>query len=516
MFEVKKEILDSHEALLEVVFEEQTVEEAKRRAARSIAGEISIPGFRRGRAPYAKVVQYVGEAAILQEAAEQLLDDTYAEILEKADISPGAPGEFVDMETDPLTFKLRVPLEPQVELGDYAEMREDWEGPTVSDEEVDQVLEQVREENAVLEPVDRPAEMGDQVILDVHATVDGDVIVDEDDIEVTLAEDRPFLSPEFVEAILGMVAEEEKSVRLTLPETIDEPSLRGVEADFTIEVSQVYERHLPDLDDALASTVGSFETFDELQQDIHDRILSSKQQQVETAYRNKLIRRLVEEADIDYPPQMVEDALDEIVEETRQQIQRQQQLSLEDALRLQGQTLEQFREQMEPQAVDRVRRSLALSEFASEEGIQVSDDEIVQAYSDLLVNVGVPQMVDESRVDIESDLGRSLRSSVLGRKVMERLMAIARGEVEEAGPEEAGPEEGEPGVESAAAPGAPVEETDQAEDIEEEPVTEEVEEDVSQEGAPGETASDEGVSDEDEADEESSDKETGSAEDEVE
>jgi trigger factor len=512
VFEVKKEFLDTHEALLEVVFEEQTVEEAKRRAARSIAREISIPGFRRGRAPYPKVVQYVGDAAILQEAAEQLLDDTYSEILEKADISPGAPGEFIDMETDPLTFKIRVPLEPEVDLGDYREIRVDWEEPPASDEEIEQVLEQVREENVVLEPVDRPAEMGDQVIVDVHATVDGDVIVDEDEIDLILSEERPFLSDEFIEAVLGMSADEEKSVLLTLPETIDEPSLRGVEAEFTIEVTRVYERHLPELDDALASTVGSFETFEELKQDIHDRILSSKQQQAETAYRNRVIERLVEEAEFLYPPQMIDDALDEIVEETRQQMQRQQDLSLEDALRLQGQTMDQFREQMEPQAVRRVERSLALTEFANAEDVEVSEDEIVQAYTDIFASFGAPQMADEARIDIESDMGRSLRSSVLGRKVMERLMAIARGESEESGAEEDETEEAETeAVASDAEPDAGEADLSQAESAEVASG-----EDVSDEDASGENVSDEVAPEEEDAAEDAPDADDDSTDEEAE
>jgi trigger factor len=426
VFDVKKELLDSHEALLDVVFEEATVDEAKRRAARKISREINIPGFRRGRAPYTKVLQYVGEPSVLQEAAEALLDEVYSQILDKAEVAPYGPGEFVDMQLTPLAVKIKVPLEPDVALGDYQAIREAWEAPAVSDEEIEQILAQVREEHAVLEPVDRASEMGDQVIVNVKAVADDDVIVEEDDIEVVLSEDRPFLSTAFVEALVGMGVDETREFSLALPDTIDEPSLRGAEADFTVKVTKVFARVLPELDDALASTVGAFETVAELEQDIRDRLQSSKHDQAESAYRSKLVAQLVEQASVVYPPQMIEEALDDIVAEATQQVERQRSMPLEDALRLDGMTMEQFRDQMRPQAEQRVKRSLVLGAFARAESVDVSDDEIVQEHASFFgrFNLAPPYR----QIDIESTLGQNLRSSVLGRKVMDRLSQIGRGE----------------------------------------------------------------------------------------
>lgn len=429
MFEVKKELLDSHEALLEVVFEDDTVEEAKQRAARHISREVNIPGFRRGKAPYGKVVQYVGEAAVVQEAAESLLEEQYSKILEKAELAPYASGEFVDMSVSPLTLKLRVPLQPKVDLGEYRELREEWEAPLISQEEIDQVLEQMRQEHAVLETVERPAALGDEVVINVHAAVDGDVVVDEDEIHAVLSEERPFLSPDFVAALVGMGAGDEKQAVLTLPESIDEPTLRGVEADFTLEVTQVYERQLPGLDDALASTVGSFETFEELVDDIRSRLLARKVEQAEATYRDRLVEKLVAQAAMTYPPQLVSDTLDDMVEEVRGRIKRQNEMSLEDALRLEGRTVEQFREELLPQAERRLKQSLALSEFAEKEHVTVNDDEVVQEFGNLLRSMGIND--PDQKVELNSDLGRGLRSSVLGRKVMQRLAMIGRGELDQ-------------------------------------------------------------------------------------
>jgi trigger factor len=376
-------------------------------------------------------VQWVGEPAIIQEAAETLLDESYTSILEAAEVAPYGPGDFVDMQTDPLTFKIRVPLEPEVDLGDYLSLREAWETPTVSDEEVEQVLAQLREENATLEPVDRAAEMGDQLLVNVQATVDDETIVEEDDIEVLLSEERPFLSEAFVAALVGLSADEDSTFELTLPDTIDDPALRGLEAEFTVHVNTVYERQLPELDDALASATGSFETFEELRQDIVDRILAQKEDQSEAAYRDQLIEKLVAQAEFSYPPQMVEETLDDMVREAEQRIQRQSKMSLEDALRLEGRTLEQFREEMMPQAEVRVERSLALQQFAHLEQISVNDDEVVKEYASFMSQFGpAQQQLTAEDVDLESPLAQNFRNSVFGRKVMERLAAIGRGQAE--------------------------------------------------------------------------------------
>jgi trigger factor len=431
VFEVKKEILDSHEALLEVVFEPEAVEEAKRAAAREISQEVNIPGFRKGKAPYGKVAQTVGEPAILQEAAEHLLHEHYSDFLESAEVSAYGPGDFVDMEPSPLTFKLRVPLEPEVDLGDYKALREAWTEPQVSDEELEQVLEQVREENAILEPIEGPAELGNELRISVHASVEGDPVVDEHDVPVVLSAERPFLSPEFVEALVGVTSGEERSFTLPLPETIEEPSLRGQDANFEIEVEQVYERRLPDLDDALASTVGSFETLDALKADIRARIIDRKRQQSESGYYGTLLEQLVAQAEMAYPPQLIEDTLDDMIQTVTERIKQQQKMSLEDALRLQGQTMDQYREEMRPQAEVRAREILVLRELAVAEQIEVSPDEVVQEYSNLLNQFGMTEQMQNMRLDANNPLARNLQASVFERKVRDRLVSIGRGELDQ-------------------------------------------------------------------------------------
>ncbi|MBN2389602.1 MAG: trigger factor [Anaerolineae bacterium] len=430
MFEIKKEVLATHEALLNVEIEEAAVKEAMRKAARVMSQKYNIPGFRRGKAPYAKVVKYVGEAALLQEAADAMLEEIYPEILDKAEVDPYGPGELQDIKPDPLTFIIRVPLSPEVVLGDYNNLSLEWEDVIVNDEEVADVLEQVREEHAVLEALERPAEYGDEVHINVLGTVDSDVIVEEDDIEVVLKEDVPFVAPGFVEALVGMSLDEEKSFTVVFPETFSEESLRGEEGEFEVKVVGVYDRVLPDLDDALASTAGSFETLEELKQDIYTRLLEAKQRHAQEHYRDDLVSVLVAQSDVHYPPVMVEHALDDMIEDMGRRIQREQRMSLEDAIQLQGITVEQLRQQMKPQAEADVKRSLVLTEFAEAQGIVVSDDEVVQEYQSFMTAMGQAHRVESMPLTLDSPMGHNLRMGILSRKTLEHLEKIGRGEVD--------------------------------------------------------------------------------------
>jgi trigger factor len=430
VFEIKKEVLATHEALLNVEIEEEAVKEAMRKAARVMSQKYNIPGFRKGKAPYAKVVQYVGEAALLQEAADAMLEEIYPQILDEAKVDPYGPGELQKIQPDPLTFTISVPLAPEIVLGDYHSLSLEWEDVAVTDEEVANVLEQVREEHAVLEALDRPAEYGDEVHINVLGTVDGDVIVEEDDIEVMLKEDVPFVAPGFVEALVGMSTDEEKSFTVVFPETFSEENLRGEEGEFEVKVVGVYERVLPDLDDALASTAGPFETLDDLKQDIYTRMLDAKQRHAQEHYRDDLVSILVAQSDVRYPPVLVEQTLDDMLEDMGRRIQREQHMSLEDAMQLQGVTVEQLRQQMKPQAEADVKRSLVLSKFAEAQGITVSDDEVVQEYQSFMTAMGQAHRIDSMPLTLDSPMGRNLRTGILSRKTLEHLEKIGRGEVD--------------------------------------------------------------------------------------
>jgi trigger factor len=301
----------------------------------------------------------------------------------------------------------------------------------VTQEELDAALEEVRQEAAVLTLVERPAELGDQVVLShLEGTVDGEVILHDHDVEIVLDKETPFLSADFVEALVGMGEEEEKSFTITLPEDLSEEELQGEEANFEVTVAEVYERLVPELDDALASTVGNFETFEELEEVVREDLREHKAEHAREDYLSALVDALVEGAEeVSFPPIMVEEEIDALVEQAQADAERRFKVQWEDFLRLQGMTEEDLREQFRPQAEERLERGLVLSEFARATGVEVSDEEVQDQIDALLEATGIAESQPQvaKAFDLESDLGRSMHSSLMGRRTMQYLERLAQG-----------------------------------------------------------------------------------------
>ena len=430
MFEVKKEILETHEALLIVEISQKKRAELVREEVRKISHEYKFPGFRKGHVPYRVVVNRFGEDAIFQRVNKKFIPEIFPKIIEEAEVNPYGPSELDDMEYDPLTYFVRVPLMPEVNLGDYEDIQLDREEPTVSEEEVQAQLEEIQEEHMVLDPKDEPAEIGDEVYLDFEGTLpDGEKIFEEEDLELILDPDEVFITPGFIEEIVGLAPEDEKTFTLTLPETLAEEALQNAEVTFEVYILDVYSRILPDIDDALAMTVGNFEDLEEWKEAVHSELLDEKREQAKLEYRESLVDLLVERAEVRYPPAMVEDKIDDLVENTDRNIQQQAQISLEELLEMQGQTMEQFREGLRPQAEDRLVRGLVMTEFARQEELRVDDDELVREFSQTFGEYEGLSQEEVLGADLDSQFARMIRNSLVGKKAMDRLEAIGRGEV---------------------------------------------------------------------------------------
>ncbi len=429
MFELEKELLANQEALLTIKVNEDEVAGAMQKAARHIARETHIPGFRKGKAPYRVVVQMFGEDAVRQQAAEDLLDVLYPKVLEQAELEPYASGKVENITLTPLVYTVRVPLIPSVDLGDYKSLRLDPEPIEITDEELAHVLEHVRLDHAITEPVARPAQLGDEVVLHVlNIEVDGETVIHDHDERVILDTAAPYLASGFVEALVGMSAKEEKMFYLTLPEDFDEEEFQGAEAEVTVEVAEVRSRVLPELDDALASTVGNFETLDELTADLQQRMLEYKQTNAHEAYRMQLLEAFVAGAAIAYPPIMEEEELDHVVERAKQNVTRRFKMEWADFLRLQRKSESDVREELRPQATKNLREMLAITELAKQMNVDVSEEEAHQALVDFLRSVGMPEteILGPKARDYVTLL-QGMRMEIYERKALEQLERLAQG-----------------------------------------------------------------------------------------
>jgi len=251
-----------------------------------------------------------------------------------------------------------------------------------------------------------------------------------------LEPDITYPAPGFTEAIAGMEIDEERIVTLTLPDDFPREDLRGQEAEFTVKLKEVYDSTLPDLDDDLARSVGNYDTIKDLESHIKDQLREAAEREANEGYATQVLDAVVEQAQVEYPPVMLERELNAAVREYESLVKRQAKLPLEDYLRIQGQTMDELHEQLTPNVEAQLKRALVLGEIAELEALEVDDKEIDSQIEAASASWGI--RAEQVRASLSSDAGQQgVRSRMLANKTVQRLVAIAKGEA----PEDDGPDQ---------------------------------------------------------------------------
>src|SRR4051812_5906565 len=272
----KKTELDDSRVRVEVEVEPAAVDRALRTAAADLGRDLKIPGFRKGKVPPQVVLQRVGRDAVLDEAVRKALPDWYEEAI--GDVGVVTVGEpNLDMSDlpekgSPLAFTIEVGVRPPAKLGDYKGLEVGRREPDVSKEAVDEEVERLREASASLENVERPAKMGDFVVLDFVGKVDGEPFEGGEARGYLLELGSNRLVEGFEEQLVGANAGDEREVNVTFPEDYRAENLAGKDASFDVTVKEVKEKKLPELDDDFAMEAGGFDSLDELRSDIETRL----------------------------------------------------------------------------------------------------------------------------------------------------------------------------------------------------------------------------------------------------
>jgi trigger factor len=417
---------DDHQLELTIQLGPERTDEALHRAAKQFSKRAKIPGFRPGKAPYATVLRMFGRDALLGQIMEEMSDEVYKEALEVEHIEPYGRADLEDVKTDPVTFTLVLPLQPETHLGDYRSIRIPASEVSVTDADVDAVLERAADQRATVQPVERTANLGDTVSVDIRGAVGEETIMDNHDWEVALQGGESGWLPGFDDAFVGMAAGDEKTFTLKYPEE-SSSRYRGQEATFHATVKEVRAKVRPLMDDELARSLGDYADLAALQAKTREEITLQRTAEAEEELDGKAVEALVEQASFAYPAVAVTDMVSEMVNDLEARIS-QVGYDLQDFLRLQGTTVESYREQLRPAAERRLKGRLALSELASVEGITVTLEE-GQAEVERLAGGAV----DESRAKaIRETLGsesgqwlitRDLRT----RKALARLREIVTG-----------------------------------------------------------------------------------------
>ncbi len=359
------------------------VEKATSRAARALAKEMRMPGFRAGKAPASLVIQRVGFNTVLQEAIREALPEWYELALFDSDVSPiGDPD--IEMVSTPeeeggsLEFKFTVGVRPEAKLGTYKGLEVGKEEKEVPDEIVDTEVERVREGFARLEQVDRASAEGDSLLIDFEGFADGAAFQGGAAEDYLLALGSGQLIEGFEEQLVGASAGEDREVKVTFPADYQAEHLAGKDAVFKVKVKEVREKVLPELDDDFASDDSEFDTLEELRADIREKVGTALDSRAEEDFRIAAIDAAVEAATVDVPDELATARATERWERMERQLAGRG-MDPNAFLQMQGKTRDELIEETKPDAEKELKREAVVTAIAEAEAIEVSEEEMVEA-----------------------------------------------------------------------------------------------------------------------------------------
>ncbi len=439
---VTTETLDNCEVAVTIEVSDETFQDQMQRAARRLAGQVRIPGYRKGKAPYNAILRLYGEDVIFEEMLDDFLEGAYREALDEADIEPYAPGRLVDVQRNPLTLKLEVPLPPEVDLGDYRKLRKKLPKARVSNETVDEALERLRKEQATWEPVERPVKEEDMVSVTFTGDVEGQRVFEEKE-DFPLIVGKPYGEPlpGFTAKLVGASVGDELDFTLAFPADDPREEFAGKECSFHVRVETVRALDVPPLDDDLAKMVGDYDDLKALRASVREMVREEENRRRRDELADEMLDMVVEQSSVRYPPIALEDELDGMLEDMERRLKSQGQ-DLDTYLSLSGQTPEEFRDSLRSRAEQNLHRSLVLSQIVQQEQIEVSSEEWEEEYQ-RIANRYVQAGVSADLLD-SKELRFRVYVDLKTRKAMERLVEIAIGQAPPL------PEEEEPAAESDA------------------------------------------------------------------
>ena len=372
------EKLEKNMAKLTIEVSAEELEKAIEGAYQKNKNKISIPGFRKGKAPRKMIEQMYGKGVFYEDAANALIPEAYEKALEECEetivSSPKINVTQIE-EGKSFIFTAEVALKPEVTLGQYKGIEVDKVEVSVTDEEVEADLKQQQENNSRTVVVERPVQDGDIAVIDYEGFIDGVAFEGGKGTNYNLTIGSHSFIGDFEEQLIGKNAGEACEVNVTFPEEYHASELAGKPAQFKVTVKEVKEKQLPELNDEFAGEVSEFETLAEYKEDIKKSLLAKKEADAKGAKEDAVIDAIVENAQMEIPDAMVETQQRQTIDEFGQRLQMQG-LNLEQYFQFTGLTYEHMMEQVKPQAERRIKSRLVLEAVAKAENIQISDEKV--------------------------------------------------------------------------------------------------------------------------------------------
>jgi len=438
----EKKTLQNHQLELIVETNLEEFNQSKIKAARTIAKESKIAGFRPGKAPFDVIKRLYGEEYIEERALDTILNELYPVLLKQAELKPYAPGKLEEIiEKKPPKFRLSIPLEPTVELTDYKSIKSPYNLPKIGQNEIDSVLKNLQTNYATAEEVDRKTEKGDLVSLKINAVLtkpqkdQSPEILQNTPHQVILEEnsdDEQFPFKGFSDNLLGLEKNEQKEFTFRYPKDSQYDHLQNEEVKFLIQIESIKKLTKPEVNDDFAKTLG-VDDLNSLKESIQLQLENEKRNEYDNQYYNDLLGKIAQKSKIHYPPQALEEEIQDVLKNIEQNLAGQN-LDLDTYLKINNREKEEFIEKdVKPAAQKRLEHALILDEISRTEKIKLDQEDLQREYTKSIQQIqSAPDFHKLQKQLTTRKLSNAMvmqaASRLMNQRTLEKLKAYATGE----------------------------------------------------------------------------------------
>ena len=420
---VQVENLEHNMAKLTINVSAEELEKALDSAYKKQKGQISVPGFRKGKVPRAMIEKMYGAGVFYEDAANILIQQTYPAAIDESgvDIVSRPTVDVVQIEKGKeFIYTAEVAVRPEVTLGKYMGVTVTKIDTTVTDEEVDAELENQRNKNArTVTVTDRPVAEGDTAVIDFEGFVDGVAF------EGGKGENHPLeigshtFIDTFEDQLVGKNTGDEVEVNVTFPEKYQAEDLAGKPATFKVKINEIKTKELPELDDEFAQDAAGVDTLAEYKEELKKNLTEKKETEAKKTKEDEAIKKIIDKSKMDIPEAMINTQCETMVEEFAQRI-AQSGLTMEQYLQFSGMTVDQLKEQVRPEALTRIQSSLVLEQIAKDENIEVTDADVDAEVEKMAKAYGMePDKLKEYMGDAEKE---SMKKDIAITKAVDLIM----------------------------------------------------------------------------------------------
>ncbi len=424
---VTTERLEDNKVALDITVPQEDVAKAFDRAWKNIAAKVAIPGFRKGKAPRKIIEQRIGLPAIKEEAFELLAGKYYAEALERENLEPvSQPSVDIGLleEDKDMQYKVTVTVKPEVELGQYKDIKVEKTVRPVTEEDITESIDRLRERKAEM-VVAEGAKLGqgDFAIIDFAGFIDGQPFSGGEGKGYPLEIGSGNFIPGFEEQLLGAAAGEERTVNVSFPEDYFAKELAGKAAEFKVTVHDVKRKQLPELTDEFVKENSKFATVEEWKDDCKKRMEEAAERSAQTEYENGVIKAAVDNAKVEVPSVMVENRISEIIEDTAANL-KSRGLNFEDYLQYTGKTILEMRDSHRDNAKEDVKAELAMDAIVKAEDLKVEPAELEKELEMMAAQYKRP-VAEVQKALITSGNITAVNRAILRRKAARMILDTA-------------------------------------------------------------------------------------------